>query len=465
MRGDDETVGGEAIRSAYDAVVVGAGPAGCATAACLANRGATVLLVERNPKAARRFAGEWIHPEGARVLREQGLLDGLDRRISTHGFVVCANDGLGPIRLDYPFGDSGFACEHETLVTHLRHRVQDHFRVDYLEGVRACPVGARAVELSRRGRQPVRVAADRIVVAAGRSFRENQSAPAGGHGRVAISSMAGLLVRGAELPFEGFGHVIVGGPGPALAYRIDDDRIRLCVDVPHTVAAEQRGPRWVWESFSDVMPKGLRDGVRAELSESSLSWAANTFRPRSYETNTGVALVGDAAGVFHPLTAMGITISLLDAEAFADAVTLSDYAAKRAAQSFIPELLSNAIYQAFARNDAGASAIRDAMFRSWRSRADHRERTMKLLGATSTKRGDFLQAFTRVAVRAGADSLLTNPRTLAELRQWLRWPLASVHPRRDAMRARSVSWVAPESSIHDQVFRSRHIREKEQHAI
>ena len=116
------------LRSNYDAIVIGAGPGGCGTAACLAGRGASVLLVESNPKAAKRFAGEWIHPEGARVLTENGLLEGLQTKTRAHGFVVCANDGLGPIRLDYPDGNEGFACEHETLVGHLRMRASQMSR-------------------------------------------------------------------------------------------------------------------------------------------------------------------------------------------------------------------------------------------------------------------------------------------------------------------------------------------------
>lgn len=444
-RGLHRTVDIGDVRTSYDAVVMGAGPAGCATAAFLAEQGASVLLAESNPKAARRFAGEWIHPEGARVLNRLDLLDGLQTTVKTHGFVVFPNDGLGPIRLDYQGPATGFACEHEALVTHLRRRVSNRSRVDYIEGVRGEPAGRGAVDLFSRGKQVRRVHTRRAVVAGGRSPRDVAAAAGPREDQVSISLMAGLVLTGSELPFDGYGHVIVGGPGPILAYRIDERRIRLCIDVPNAIRRGAHAPEWIWKSFSEVLPEALRPAVREGLSSASLSWAANAFRPRCYHSESGVALVGDAAGVFHPLTAMGITMSLLDAEALTQAGTLSEYATRRARESYIPELLSNAIYQAFVRSDRGSEAIRDSIYRTWRSSEPHRGRTMNLLGATSTARSDFVRAFSHVAARAGARALLTDPRMVADLAKWLKWPWASLHPQPAAIRSRSLSWATPDS--------------------
>lgn len=452
------------LRSSYDAVVVGAGPAGCVTATALAARGARVLLVEANPKAARRFAGEWIHPEGVRVLNDYNLLEGLDAGVRGRGFVVSPNDGLGPIRLDYPTGASAIACEHETFVTHLRRRVTASAGVDYVEGVRAEPISGGAVNLLVRGEETKQVHAGRVVMASGRSSRPIDSSNRAREDQVSISLMAGLIVKDRELPIEGYGHVIVGGPGPVLAYRISKDRVRLCIDVPTAIRPTGNAQEWIWSSFAEVLPASLRDGVRDGLSRASLSWAANAFRPRCYRTDTGVVLVGDAAGVFHPLTAMGITMSLLDAEALAEAPSVDDYASQRATRSYIPELLSNAIYQAFVRNDVGSIAIRESIFSTWRSGPAHRDRTMNLLGAASNSRGDFVRAFSRVAFRAGAGALLSEPSSLADLAGWLRWPWASLHPRPDAVRARSLSWAAPESWARSDATVSRVSTREEEHA-
>jgi len=454
----------ENIRSSYDTVVIGAGPAGCVTAACFAARGASVLLVESNPKAARRFAGEWIHPEGVRILSGCGLLEGLQQGFRGRGFVVFPNDGLGPIRLDYPAPASGLACEHETFVTHLRRRVAESSRVDYIEGLRARPADNKVVKLLVRGEEAKRVHAGRVVVASGRSSGRADASQRAHADQVSISLMAGLVITNSELPFDGYGHVIAGGPGPVLAYRISKDRIRLCLDVPNAIRPVGNAQEWIWKSFAEVLPASLRTGVRDGLSHASLAWAANGFRPRCYQTDSGVALVGDAAGISHPLTAMGITMSLLDAEAVAEAPTLSDYAARRASQSYIPELLSNAIYQAFVRNDAGSVAIRESIFSTWRSSPAHRSRTMNLLGAASTNRVDFVRAFSRVALRAGTGAFRSEPSSVANLAGWLRWPWASVHPQPAAMRARSLSWANPESWARSDFSLSRVSIEEEQHA-
>lgn len=451
------------VRSNYDAVVIGAGPAGCVTAAALGARGASVLLVESNPKAARRFAGEWIHPEGARILNDYRLLDGLHAGVKGKGFVVFPNDGLGPIRLDYPTGGA-IACEHETFVQHLRCRVSALTSVDYVEGARAEPTDNGAVNVLMRGAEPARVHADRVVIASGRSSRRIDLSEDAKRDQVSISLMAGLIVNDTELPIEGYGHVIVGGPGPVLAYRISKDRVRLCIDVPNAVRPAGDAQEWIWKSFAEVLPASLRIGVRASLSHASLSWASNAFRPRRYQTESGISLVGDAAGVFHPLTAMGITMSLLDAEALANTPTREEYAARRTTQSYVPELLSNAIYQAFVRNDAGSIAIREAIFSTWRSSPAHRGRTMSLLGAASNGRGDFVRAFSRVAFRAGAGALLSEPSSLVDLAGWLRWPWASLHPRPDAVRARSLSWAAPESWARSDTLGPRVSIKEEKHA-
>lgn len=445
MRAMQQTIRLGEARSSYDVVVIGAGPAGCGVASCFAERDASVLLVESNANAARRFAGEWIHPEGARVLDEVGLLDGLEPRVRGSGFVVCPNDGLGLIRLDYPDGARGFTCEHETLVRHLREKTAEKAGVDYLEGVRARPDGAHGVALSEGGRVLNRVTADLVVVAAGRSSRNGATQANDEPTRVPISKMAGLLIEDSELPVDGFGHVILGGPGPVLAYRVDERRIRICIDVPQAFGRGERGPESIWRAFADVLPSGLRDGVRKALNGAPLSWAANVFRPRRYQTDLGVALCGDAAGVFHPLTAMGITMSLLDAEALAGASSIEDYANARAANSHVPELLSNAIYQAFVRDDLGSEAIRESIFRTWRTSERQRARTMRLLGAASTGRADFVHAFSRVAFHAGASSIRNDVRAFAELAGWLRWPWASLHPRPEIVRGRSMAWAAPET--------------------
>ena len=94
-----------ASRSSYDVAVVGAGPVGSATAIAFARRGAKVVLLEADPRAARRFAGEWLHPTGVDVLDELrvGRLDGASARTG-YGFVIFPDDRSAPIEMPYAEG-------------------------------------------------------------------------------------------------------------------------------------------------------------------------------------------------------------------------------------------------------------------------------------------------------------------------------------------------------------------------
>ena len=57
----------------YDAVVVGAGPAGAATAACLARRGAKVALLDKKRFPREKLCGGFVSAEGVWLLESMGI--------------------------------------------------------------------------------------------------------------------------------------------------------------------------------------------------------------------------------------------------------------------------------------------------------------------------------------------------------------------------------------------------------
>ncbi|MDB4971808.1 MAG: hypothetical protein JWN48_149 [Myxococcaceae bacterium] len=426
------------VRSSYDVVVVGAGPAGAVAAVAAARSGASVLLLEANPEASRRFAGEWLHPTGVAVLDRLriGRLEGGEARTG-YGFVVFPDDGSEPIELPYPAGQVGLACEHSRIVESIRERVQSISEIDYLDHARVIGIEDHDVTFrTRDGERTVR--AGRIIGCDGRSSIARKALGLGGQGQ-AISYMASVELRGVELPVEGYGHVVLGGPGPVLLYRIGPDLIRGCFDVPLSFDASRRNPAFLWDGYAAVIPERLRVSFRDALERGPVGWAVNRFSPRAVYGRGAVALAGDAVGHFHPLTAAGMTLGFLDAELAGSGVALPEYQRQRERDSYVPELLSNALYHVFSREDQSAAHIRSAVWRVWKNSKVERERTMRILMGAEASRSAFGLTFSRIALSAFGSSvrelkqskrLREFGHTVASYREWVQWPAATLAPSR-----------------------------------
>lgn len=437
------------VRSSYDVVVVGAGPVGSVAAVSAARSGARVLLLEANPDAARRFAGEWIHPTGVAVLDRLriGRLEGADARTG-YGFVVYPDEGSEPIELAYPPGHVALACEHSRIVESIRQRAQGLSEIDYIEHARV--VGLEGHNVTFRTREGERtVHAGRVIGCEGRSSVARKALGLTPHGQ-ALSYMASVELRGVELPVEGYGHVVLGGPGPVLLYRIGPDLIRGCFDVPLSYDASRRNPAFLWDGYAAVLPERLRLSFREALERGPVMWAVNRFAPRAIYGSDPIWLAGDSVGHYHPLTAAGMTLGFLDAEQAGANISLAQYQRRRERESYVPELLSNALYQVFVREDPSAAHIRGAVYDVWKRSRFERERTMRILMGAEPSRAAFGLAFSRIALSAFGTSVreLNQTRrlrefgnTLASYREWVQWPAATLAPSpgRKVYRSKSTS--------------------------
>src|ERR1700733_438641 len=102
-----------------DVAIVGAGPAGCATALAFAGTGAETVVFESAVPATRRLAGEWLHPAGVQALERLGVDLSAVRHCRVRGFIVHPEDGSTPITLPYPRGGYGLGAHHRSLVQGL----------------------------------------------------------------------------------------------------------------------------------------------------------------------------------------------------------------------------------------------------------------------------------------------------------------------------------------------------------
>ena len=141
-----------------DVVVVGAGPAGAATAILLAERGLAVTVLERSRAPRQALCGEYLSPEGARVLDRLGVLKTVDADAAPlAGMRITAPDGTTltgayhPVGGRRPYRDYALGVPRAALDAALRERLRA-LPVDFCEGV-------RVVDILREGQAAVGVAA------------------------------------------------------------------------------------------------------------------------------------------------------------------------------------------------------------------------------------------------------------------------------------------------------------------
>jgi 2-polyprenyl-6-methoxyphenol hydroxylase-like FAD-dependent oxidoreductase len=243
----------------------------------------------------------------------------------------------------------------------------------------------------------------------------------GSRRRRLLSCMAGIVLSDVSLPREGFGHVIVGAPGPMLAYRIAADAVRLCVDVPAEFCKHDELNGFLAARYEEFLPDDWREPFVAACLSNQVVWAKNESEPRVTYGSGNVRLAGDAVGCLHPITACGMTLGFQDAAAMLEHPDLDDYEAVRRAACRVPQALSSSLYAALAGGDESSAMIRRSIYRRWRQSAAGRRETMELLCAEETN----VWRYRRIFFGIGALGMQTMLREIITSQGW-RHPTTAV---------------------------------------
>ncbi len=385
----------------YDMAVVGAGPVGSLCALAHARKGARVALLEANPKASGRLAGEWLHPPAVRILRDVGIgVDALPRSSAGKGFVVFPEDGSEPIVLPYLDGSRGLACDHAVLVSKLREAIENETDVDFIPRARVNGVEDKRLTYALNGADRS-LEAGRIIGADGRASVVRQSLGLSTEPML-CSRMLGITLNDASLPFEGFGHVVLGGPGPILVYGLTDRCVRIIVDVPLDRWSPRDRVGFLTEAYAGLLPEPLGPAFVEALRKGEFDAATNQLRPRVSYGNSRRVLIGDAVGHYHPMTAVGMTLGFGDALALAEGGEFREFVARRFRATSSPEFLAMGLYEVFADHRAEAVALRQAIYRGWRANAGYRDRTTRILACEDRSAFQLGVAFCSTMARAVA---------------------------------------------------------------
>jgi len=395
-----------------DVLVAGGGPAGCTTAAAMAQLGLRTVLADAGQDRRKQLAGELLHPVGVEELTAFGFSEVLrSGGAPIVGFAVV--DGEKTALLPYAPGNRGLGIEHHALIEPLLDILEKRGDVEVRRRTRVSLVseGTEGVEatLTRDGKSE-RVRARMLVAADGRASPLRRALGITEH-HDRLSMMIGVLVDAAALPHAGRGHLFIGGPAPVLAYPISGTQARVMVDLP--LGSTPDRVRTEPEILSGV-PEPLRQAVLEALPREAPLIASNDTRTTEQVYKGNVVLVGDAAGCCHPLSASGIASAVRDARVLHGAMSgalndvpgalndvpgaLAAYARARRPANRTRIALASSLYEAFSSDTGEMAALRSGLFRYWERSPTGTRISMSLLSTRETRMSVMAREYARVVV-------------------------------------------------------------------
>ena len=304
----------------HDALVVGAGPAGTATALRLAAAGHRVLVVDKARFPRAKCCSEYASPATVQELERLGVLGSITRlgTAPLTGSSIHTDRG-DLLRGRFPGGATGLALPRREVDAALLAAVRAQ-GIPVMEGRRLealAPTrdgGITATLQSGGIRTTVRA---RVVIGAD-GLRSRVARHAGGVRRARLARLA-IVTHVAQV--DGLGDAAelhVGPRGYVGLNRIRPGQVNLALVVPASEASHLRTDPAAYLRHRVRSWPALAERIHTtEIGDAVMVTGPFDHRARR-STGHGMALVGDAADFFDPFTGEGIWAALVGARLLAD---------------------------------------------------------------------------------------------------------------------------------------------------
>ncbi len=303
-----------ANRTVWDAIVIGAGPAGALAAHLLAESSSSVLLVEKKRFPRSKVCGACLNGHAMGVLRSAGLgsLVGRLRGIELEEFEVRYRGRTA--RLALPGGAVISRARFDAALVDAAIQSGAHFLQETEAVVAPVRDGVRQVRLEQPGRTN-QAAARLVLVAAGiGKFGSARGADARTHIAARSRIGAGCLVADApDLYADHKVFMAVGQAGYVGMVRVEDGRLNVAAAFDPAFVRRLGTPAaaaaWILAE-AGFQPLAALDTAQWQ----GTPRLARRTRPLAAER---LFLLGDAAGYVEPFTGEGIAWALASAQAIA----------------------------------------------------------------------------------------------------------------------------------------------------
>ena len=306
----------------YDVIIIGAGPAGCASALFLHQKGLRVLVLDRASFPRDKVCGEFISPAADDILEELGVLDAIQQTnpMRLQG-VAISSYGKPELSIDYPpcpgrvkpmtsLSLPRYQLDHLLVqkVTEQGIEVREQHAVDDFLFDEDHVVGVKGKDEANR---PFECSASVVVDASGRNGlslrRLGLIQSHKGPGKIALAAHWGNV----QFP-QDYCHMHISSPGYTGMAPVGNNSVNvvLVVEDRH-VKGQELDAFYQTVVLGNERRRSLLAGARLKEQVRSVGSLAYDVRPVPCG---GLVLAGDTTGFIDPFTGEGIYLSLRSAQ-------------------------------------------------------------------------------------------------------------------------------------------------------